>query len=107
MGWNGAPPSGAAQGTGTDAAGKPKGHAMGTSFFPGGRTFIAERGPEAVTLPSGSQIHNATETKRMMDSGGLGGGGTTIVIQNAYMRSDQDVTRLAYEIDDIQTRRRR
>ncbi|EGQ26709.1 exopolyphosphatase [Sporosarcina newyorkensis 2681] len=43
----------------------------GTSFFQGGWTMVGELGPELVKLPTGSQIYNDAETKRMM-SGGKG-----------------------------------
>lgn len=43
-------------------------NATGTSYFPGGWTWVGERGPELMRLPGGSQIMNAsrsrTETSR-------------------------------------------
>ena len=50
-------------------------HAAGTSFAPGGLSLVGEQGPELVNLPRGSQVHTASQTRRMMAGGGGGGGG--------------------------------
>ena len=36
-------------------------NAGGTDYFPGGRTWVGEEGPELVTLPAGSQITPANK----------------------------------------------
>jgi phage-related protein len=45
------------------------GFASGTSFFPGGMALVGETGPEMVTLPRGSKITRASETRDMMNQG--------------------------------------
>ena len=82
------------------------GNAQGTTNFAGGLTMVGENGPEIVALPASSRIYTNRESQRLASSGVGAGGGFSIVIQNAYMRSDRDVTQLAYEIDDILKRRR-
>jgi hypothetical protein len=42
-----------------------------------GVTLVGEKGPELVTMPAGSVVHPASETRRMMSGGG--GGGTTAI----------------------------
>lgn len=42
------------------------GNAAGTDFWRGGLTLVGEQGPELVTLPRGSQIKPAPETRRLM-----------------------------------------
>jgi hypothetical protein len=41
--------------------------ASGTTNFPGGLTWINEKGPELVTLPQGSRIHTAAESMSIMN----------------------------------------
>lgn len=41
-------------------------NALGTNYFKGGRTLVGERGPELVTLPSGSRINTASKTKSLL-----------------------------------------
>ncbi len=43
--------------------------AVGSRFWRGGATLVGERGAELVSLPRGSVIHTAKETKRMIESG--------------------------------------
>lgn len=81
------------------------GNAQGTTNFAGGMTMVGENGPEIVALPASSRIYNNRESQRLVGSGV--GGGVSIVIQNAYMRSDRDITQLAYQIEDILKRRGR
>lgn len=42
--------------------------ASGTSSAPGGLSLVGERGPEIVSLPSGSQVFNATRTAAMFNA---------------------------------------
>lgn len=42
------------------------GFASGTPFAPGGMALVGERGPELVSLPRGSQVFNANDTRSMM-----------------------------------------
>lgn len=43
-------------------------NASGTEFFPGGRTWLGEEGPEIVDLPRGSRIYNAKDSAQMAGS---------------------------------------
>jgi len=43
------------------------GNASGSMNFGGGMTWLGERGPELVTLPQGSRIHTAAESRSIMN----------------------------------------
>ncbi|AZV57923.1 transglycosylase SLT domain-containing protein [Clostridium sp. AWRP] len=47
-------------------SGTEKGNALGTSYFEGGSTWIAENGPEIVELPSGSKVYNNRQTTNIL-----------------------------------------
>lgn len=86
--------------------------AVGTSYFSGGFVNASETTPEMAILPRGRNwLPRGTQILNGRDSAGLlagaGGGGVTVIIQSATIRSERDVQRLAREIDDIQERRRR
>lgn len=49
--------------------GVPKKNATGTNFFSGGQTLVGERGPELVTLPRGTKIDPANETRNKLNGG--------------------------------------
>lgn len=40
-------------------------NADGTDYWPGGLTWVGERGPEIVELPRGSKVHNAEDSRNM------------------------------------------
>lgn len=44
-----------------------KGNALGTSYWEGGPTWLAENGPEIVDLPAGSRIYNNRQTMGMLN----------------------------------------
>jgi hypothetical protein len=44
--------------------------ATGTSYAPGGMALVGEDGPEYVSLPRGSQVMPANQTRRMMEGSG-------------------------------------
>lgn len=50
-------------------------NATGTNYFQGGRTLVGERGPELVTLPRGTKIDPANDTRNKI------GQSQTIVVQ--------------------------
>jgi phage-related protein len=54
-----------------------------------GLTLVGERGPELVSLPNGSYVHTNEQSQQMM-----GGGGTTININNPTVRSDNDLQQI-------------
>ena len=43
-------------------------HARGTDYYNGQKTWVGEEGPELVELPTGSKIHSANESAKMMGS---------------------------------------
>lgn len=74
---------------------------MGTS----GLTWVGERGPELVNLPSGSTVHSSGDSMRMMRQGmdSAGGGGGTLLVRPAPGSSRElmsvIIENLRYEID--------
>ena len=44
---------------------KVAGNALGTSYYKGGQTWVGERGPELLSLPSGSKIYSNQKSKSM------------------------------------------
>lgn len=58
-------------------------------------TLVGERGPELVSLPRGSQVRTAQDTKRIM---GAGGGNTFNITINARDTSNAELRRIADEI---------
>lgn len=79
------------------------GNATGTSYFAGGLTWVGERGPELVNLPSGARVHNAVDSRRMADGGAVGGASIT---NHIYVQNDIDVEALLFKLEDMQRRRR-
>jgi len=79
------------------------GKAVGTSYFAGGLTWVGERGPELVNLPSGARVHNAVDSRRMADGGAVGGASIT---NHIYVQNDIDVEALLFKLEDMQRRRR-
>ena len=78
----------------------PRKYAGGTSGAYGGMALVGERGPEMVTLPRGSKVSRADETRRMM------GGSTTINITVPMMTGSANERRkvarmLIKDIQDI------
>jgi hypothetical protein len=69
-------------------------HASGTPNFAGGLTWINEQGPELVSLPAGSAIHTAGETRSMLAGGGSG---ATLTIEN-YNEAHQPPHVIAAEL---------
>jgi len=79
------------------------GNAVGTSYWGGGLTWVGERGPELVNLPSGARVHNAVDSRRMADGGAVGGASIT---NHIYVQNDIDVEALLFKLEDMQRRRR-
>ncbi len=60
--------------SGVPAAGPAaQGHAAGTLFASGGLSLVGERGPELVSLPRGSQVFDALDSRQMLASQARGG----------------------------------
>ncbi|CAM3678894.1 hypothetical protein CYOC110262_16460 [Cytobacillus oceanisediminis] len=68
---------------GSIAGGIPR-NATGTNYFGGGETLVGEMGPELVTLPRGSKIDPANETRNKLSNNGE----QTINIQPAPVMLD-------------------
>jgi TP901 family phage tail tape measure protein len=73
-------------------------NAVGTPRWPGGATWVGERGPELVWLPGGSRITPAAESAAMTR-------GEQISIGPVTINNGMDVEELAYKIFAIRNRR--
>jgi len=77
---------------------------LGITYAQGGVYKVGESGrAELVVLPRGAQVIPHRQTEQILAGGG---GGVTVIIQNANLRSEQDSWRLAYQIDELRRRRR-
>lgn len=76
------------------------GNQLGTAYFGGGMSWVGESGPELVALPRGSQVFDTHTSRRL-----AGGEGVQITIENANIRSEDDLYRLAEELDALRRRR--
>jgi tape measure domain-containing protein len=76
------------------------GFQLGTAYAHGGWSWVGEnRRPELVFLPRGAQVVPWQEASKA-----AGGGGVNVTIQNATIRSEQDIWELAYRIRDLARR---
>jgi TP901 family phage tail tape measure protein len=73
-------------------------NAVGTPRWPGGATWVGERGPELVWLPGGSRITPAAESAAMTR-------GEQISIGPVTINNGMDVEELAYKVFAIRNRR--
>jgi hypothetical protein len=65
-------------------------NSTGTSFFPGGLSWIGEKGPELVSLPRGSQIYNHERSAAMQPAlAGAGAGGPVTIINHIGSKIDE------------------
>lgn len=83
--------AGFAKGGGGGSSG---GGAWATGGFAGGMALVGEEGPEFVSLPTGSYVHNATDSKKMMG----GNSSVNVTINNPSVRSNDDITQLVRQI---------
>jgi TP901 family phage tail tape measure protein len=67
--------------------------ASGTNFAPGGMALVGEMGPELVQLPTGSKVNTSKQTQQM-----LGGGGTSLHIQNFTVNNQMDEQKMLAKI---------
>lgn len=58
------------------------------AYAKGGVALVGEAGPEIAHFPSGTRIHSADDTRRMLGSGGP----TTLVIDHLHIHADGRVT---------------
>jgi hypothetical protein len=84
---------------GSDA---PATNATGTLNFPGGLTWVGERGPELIAPPRGSRIFNSGDSMAL-----AGAGGDTIINFYGDISSELDLNSMAHQVADILNRRRR
>jgi hypothetical protein len=57
-------------------------------------TLVGERGPELVNLPGGSHVRSNSDTRRIMNRGGRGGGSATLMIDAAGDDTSQFLLRI-------------
>jgi hypothetical protein len=80
------------------------GFAGGVTNFAGGAAIVGERGPELVTLPRGSNVTPAPQTRQLMAQAPTGGGGTSVnltvapVINGMTVDSAERVQQVAAQI---------
>ena len=72
--------------------------AKGTKNFAGGLALVGEEGPELVSMPRGSAVHTAAQTRRMVS------GGDTY---NIYVNGALDPDAVARQIQTVLLRRKR
>lgn len=88
--------------SGGGGAAAPAQNATGSLSFPGGLTWVGERGPELIAPPRGSRIFNNNDSMQM-----AGAGSITVNVNVASVSSDMDLNSMAHQIADIINRRRR
>lgn len=86
-------------------SGEPGANQLGTRFWQGGPTWVGEGGRELLWLPRGAQIMPNRESEALAGAGAGGYGGP--IAENVYVRSEEDLHKLAYLVIDYQRRRRR
>lgn len=87
--WN---PGGWFGGGGEPAPGQ---NARGTSFWPGGLSWVGERGPELVDLPRGARVYDAQESQRMAAAP------ITINVPVQTANSNLDLVELAHRVAGV------
>jgi tape measure domain-containing protein len=76
------------------------GFQLGTAYAHGGWSWVGEnRRPELLYLPRGSQVVPWQQAQTMAGQGGI-----NVTIQQANIRSEQDIWELAYRIRDLARR---
>jgi phage-related protein len=76
--------------------------ATGTNNFGGGAALVGEGGPELVTMPRGSAVHTASETKQMLGNAANGTSATQKGITiNMTKLADQVIVRQESDIDKM------
>ncbi|MGE5390909.1 MAG: hypothetical protein ACM3PE_07580 [Deltaproteobacteria bacterium] len=78
-----------------------RGNAFGTNFWPGGLSWVGERGPELVDLPRGSRVLSNNKSMALLQSGTITHTGT--VIHRFETNDRQVVARIAeqYKRDNL------
>ena len=84
------------------ASGLLGGNQLGTAYAHGGWSWVGEAGRELVHLPRGAQVIPNRRSEEMA----AGGGGVNVTIQNATIRSEQDLWELGNALDRAIRRRR-
>lgn len=73
------------------------GYAMGTSFHPGGLSWVGERGPELVNLPRGAQVLNNSQSIALANKQSVDHSG---VVYHVFQTNDkQVVAKIAQEFE--------
>jgi TP901 family phage tail tape measure protein len=87
-------------GGGQQQPGQPGRNALGTPYWPGGWTWVGERGPELVNLRGGAAIEP-------VNWAAAGAGGGNLVIESVTINNGMDIEELAYKIFQIRQKRNR
>lgn len=87
--------AGAIASTAMVASQSPPSFQTGATSTPSGLALVGEAGPEMITLPGGTRIDNASQTRNML-------GGTTIIIEQIIIQEATSLETIFEEIDDIQ-----
>jgi len=77
--------------------------ANGTSNFKGGTALVGEKGPELVTMPKGSAVHTASETKQILGGSNSSNAAQKNLTVNMAKMADQIIVREEADIDKIAT----
>lgn len=79
-------------------------NAQGTDYWRGGLTWVGEKGPELIELPTGSKVFSNEKSMEMMGGKGKSNPASnnnnlTIHIDNFNNNTDKDIEQLAYELE--------
>ena len=86
-------------------------NAEGTNYFRGGQTLVGEKGPEVLTLPSGSAITPVNKFNKNNDSNNVTQ--ATLSVNNSFnisqlvVREEADIKKIAKELYRLQVDRNR
>ena len=78
-----------------------KGFQSGIRNFAGGLAMVGEAGPELVTLPAGSNVHSAGETKNILNNMSSKSIALTVNVSGNNISNQMDVRYIAEKVSDI------
>ena len=67
---------------------KPGTNAAGTEYWSGGMSLVGENGPEIVSMPRGSRVTTAQETRQLFANDNRGGGNSVTIYANDAVLAD-------------------
>ena len=77
------------------------GNQLGTSYAPGGWTWVGEAGRELVRLPRGAEVVPNRKSEEMAAIGA----GVTVSVGQMVVQSEMDIYTMAYRLRDVMRRR--